>query len=79
MVAPHEQLATLASLAHLEALVLHFGVYEGCPQVNRLHPTTLLSLPPSVTKLVLSKFSSCVPAVMLPEDISIVYKSHWFE
>ena len=39
-----------------------------------LRPDTLLSLPPSVTKLVLCSFESCVPGVALPEDIDVVYE-----
>ncbi len=76
VVALHEQLATLASLAQLKTLVLDFESYEGLPPVNQLRPTTLLSLPPSVTKLVLYLFEFCVPAVVLPEDIAIVFRSH---
>ncbi len=35
-------------------------------------PDALLSLPPSVTKLVLCRFERRVPAVALPENIAIV-------
>ena len=74
IVAPHEELAALASLAQLKILVLDFGYYEGCPPANLLQPTTLLSLPPSVTKLVLMEFNKFVPATALPEDIAIVFE-----
>ena len=73
IVAPHEELAALASLAQLKILVLDFGDYEGCPPANLLQPATLLSLPPSVTKLVLMEFNKFVPATALPEDIAIVF------
>ena len=68
IVAPHEELATLASLAQLKDLVLDFDKYVGCPPAHLLCPTTLLSLPPSITKLVLWEFAKCVPAIALPED-----------
>lgn len=75
MVAPHEELATLASLPHLKILELNFDGYEGCPPANLLRTTTLLLLPPCVTKLVLWHFHKCVPAVELPEDIAIMFES----
>ena len=72
MLAPHEELAALASLAQLKILGLEFDGYIGCPLTNLLRPTTRLSLPPSISKLVLWQFRKCVPAVALPEDIAIV-------
>ena len=73
MVAPHEEFAALASLAQLKTLVLDFDNYIDCPPANLLRPDTLLSLPPSVTRLVLWRFHKCVPAVTLPEDIDIEF------
>ena len=75
IVAPHEELATLASLAQLRILVLDFDGYEGCPPANLLRPTTLLSLPPSIARLVLWEFNQCVPVTALPEDIADVFDS----
>ena len=75
MVAPHDQLACLASLAQLKTLVLDFNGYEDAPPENLLRPTTLLSLPSSVTKLVLCDFERCVPAVLLPEGIDLRFES----
>ena len=39
-----------------------------------LRPDTLLSLPPSVTKLVVCGFAGFLPALKLPENIAIVYE-----
>lgn len=72
MIAPHEQLATLAPLAHLRTLLLCFRDYKDAPQENLLRSTSLLSLPPSITKLVLYNFQKCEPAVALPENIAVV-------
>ncbi len=74
MSAPHKQLATLASLAQLRTIVLAcFNVWKESHTERRLRPDTLLSLPPSVTKLVLCNVHRCVPAVALPENIAIVH------
>ena len=72
MIAPHEQLGTLMSLSRLKTLVLDFCDYEYQPAENLLRPDTLLSLPPSVTQLVLREFSLCEPDIMLPENVTIV-------
>ena len=71
-----EQLATPASLTHLKTVVLDFidPDEEGVGGLLQLRPDTLLSLPPSVAKLVLCGFDSCVPHVAPPENIAIVYE-----
>ena len=84
---PHKQLATLAPLAQLSTIVLDFCYYpqnEICHHVyshqrgpgvpeKLLRPDALLSLPCSVTKLVLRRFQNCLPAVALPENNVIVH------
>ena len=66
----HEQLATLAPLAHLNTIVLDFiDFFE-----KDLCPDTLLSLPPGVTKLILCSFDRCVPAVARPEYVATVHE-----
>ena len=79
MSAPHEQLATLAPLAQLKTIVLDFWYTSDCSQDEEnateglLRADTLLSLPASVTKLVLRRFDRCDPAVALPEIIAVVF------
>ena len=73
MSAPHEQLATLASLAQLNIVDLDFSRYDSESSEKQLRPDTLLSLPRSVTKLVLRDFDRCVPAIALPENVVIVH------
>ena len=51
--------------------MLDFWAYELSGPGYLLHFETVLSLPPSVTKLVLWQFDKCVPAVVLPENIAI--------
>ena len=66
-------------LAHLRTIVLDcFDPYEDNNQ-NLLHPNSLLSLPPSVTKLVLCRLDRFVPAVALPENIAVVYEESLLE
>ena len=78
MSAPHEQLATLAPLAQLRTIVLVcFSAWKERYAERLLRPDTLLSLPPSVTKLVLCSFRNCVPAVALPENIDVVYEDRY--
>ena len=73
---PHEQLATLAPLAHLKTIVLDFDDYfvNIFPE-HLLEPDALLSLPHSVTELVLWDFDRCVPFVAVPENVATVYKN----
>ena len=78
MSAPHEQLALLALLAQLRPIELNFTFYRCSPTEGLLRPETLLSLPPSVTKLVLRDVDRCVPAVALPENIAIVRHEEYF-
>ena len=80
---PHEQLATLAPLAQLQTIVLDFWIEvdlyrETLPELFTdarwlLRHDTLLSLPLSVTKLVLCRFDSYEPAIALPENIVVVF------
>ena len=79
MTAAHEQLASLAPLAHLKTVVLDFFHPYKWDKESVLRPDSLLSLPPSVTKLVLCSFDRCVPAVALPENIDVVYEKSLLE
>lgn len=75
MSGPHEQLAPLAPLAQLNIVVLDFGWYDEVSEEDPsllLRHDTLLSLPPSVTELVLCRFDRCQPAVALSENVAIV-------
>ena len=72
MYAPHDQLATLAPLVDLKTVALDFVDDPWGRAEDLLRPDALLSLPPSVTKLVLCRFEKRVPAVALPENIAIV-------
>lgn len=71
---PHVQLATLAPLAQLRIALDFFDNHKELPAEHLLRPDTLLSLPPSVTQLILCGFERCVPAVALPEKTAIVYE-----
>ena len=75
MSAPHEQLAALFPLTQLRTIVLVFlAAWKERFADRLLRPDTLLSLPPSVTKLVLCGFNNCVPAVALLENIAVVFE-----
>ena len=76
---PHEQLAALASLTELRTIVLDFRKFGRgpfgrmrVPAENKLRQDTLLTLPVSITKLVLCEFESCVPTVALPKNMTVV-------
>ena len=71
---PNEQLATLAPLVHLKIVMLELK--HACKTVSAedlLRLSALLSLPPSVTKLVLSNSDYCLPLVALPENVAVVF------
>ena len=57
MLNPHEQLHTLAPLAQLNTILLDFWFYDQASADELLRPDTLLSLPHSITKLVLCNLS----------------------
>ena len=74
---PHEQLATLAPLAQLRTIELDFDSYGVLWPEKLLQANTLVSLPHSVTKLVLWEFDGRAPAVALPENVAVVFKTHF--
>ena len=79
---PHEQLAALAPLAQLKSITLDFGTYHHARPEQILPSGGLLSLPLSVTKLILWDFYKCLPAVAVPDNVAVVHicrPAIWFQ